>query len=214
MPECHAGYSYGARSVNPELILFDFGGVISPEGFQLGVLKMSMEFEKSFQKMYELVGYYAGLKSGYTTGKISEERYWEIVEERLNIKESMRHYRSYFLDNFQPRNDMVALMKNLYENGYKLGIFSDQTNWIYEINEKVDFMQYCKYKFISWKLGYTKHDDEFFLIPSRESGIPPDKILVIDDKPRVIGKVKKVGMEGYLFTTVNELQDYLKQLLS
>ena len=55
-----------------ELLLFDFGGVLAPEGFQLGILKLAQEFNVSFEEMYRIAGYKAGLESGYTAGKVGE----------------------------------------------------------------------------------------------------------------------------------------------
>ena len=37
-----------------KLILFDFGGVIASEGYELGLLKLSGEFKMSYPEMYKI----------------------------------------------------------------------------------------------------------------------------------------------------------------
>ncbi|MBN2407478.1 MAG: HAD hydrolase-like protein [Elusimicrobia bacterium] len=194
--------------MNSELILFDFGGVLAPEGFQLGILILSRMFSKTYKEMYEIVGYEAGLRSGYTAGKTGESVFWKTLSENLGIKDDLASLRYVFLDNFQPRKDMLELVSELKDT-YRLGIFSDQTNWIYELDEKYDFFRYFDCRFISYDLGFTKHDSEFYRIPSEKTGIDPASILVVDDKPRVVDNCIKAGMLGYLFTSVSACREYL-----
>jgi putative hydrolase of the HAD superfamily len=194
-----------------ELILFDYGGVLAPEGFQLGILKLAQEFNKSFEEMYQIAGYQAGLETGYTSGKITEKDYWKSVEEKVGIKKDLMPYRDVFQDNFQPRKDMLGLVKELRKR-YKTGIFSDQTNWLHELNEKYDFFKYFDHIFISYDLGCTKHDDEFYRIPPRLTKIEPSKILVVDDKPRVVKRIIGSGMKAYRFISVDSCVQYLTGL--
>ncbi|MFC2061313.1 HAD-IA family hydrolase [Elusimicrobiota bacterium] len=194
-----------------ELILFDFGGVLAPEGFQLGILKLAHVFNKSFEEMYNVAGYKAGRESGYTAGLIDEDEYWKIVAKMLGEDKDLKPYRYVFLDNFQPRDGMVELIGKLRKD-YKTGLFSDQTNWLYDLDEKYNFMQLFDFDFVSCKLHFTKHDDEFYKIPAEKTGIPPDKIIVIDDKPRVIDKCIQAGMHTHLFTSIEDCCEYLTNL--
>ncbi|NLB35447.1 MAG: HAD-IA family hydrolase [Elusimicrobia bacterium] len=196
-----------------ELILFDFGGVIAPEGFQLGVLKLAHMYGKTFEEMYEIAGYEAGMDTGYTAGGSPEENYWAAMARILGEYRDISHYRDLYLDNFEPRKDMVEFIAQLSQKN-RLGIFSDQTNWIYEIDEQTPFLKYFDYKCISFEKGYTKHDDEFYLLPSQETGVAPEKILVIDDKKRVVERAKSFGMQGYLFVFIRDCIEYLRPFLS
>ncbi|MFC2091864.1 HAD-IA family hydrolase [Elusimicrobiota bacterium] len=194
-----------------KLILFDYGGVIAPEGFQLGILNLSLKFGISYSRMYNIAGYEASLKSGFTAGKIDESRYWEILADLLQTKEDLSDLKYLFLDNFQPRALMIDLIKDL-KNYFKTGIFSDQTNWIYELDSKYDFFKYFDYKFISYDQGFTKHDDEFFSIPLRHTGMDPEQILIIDDKQRVVEKAKQFGYKTYHFTAIESCISFLETI--
>lgn len=194
-----------------KLLLFDFGGVIAPEGFQLGILKLAFKFNISFKQMYEIAGYKGGLESGYTAGKISEREYWDIVARALNTDEDLMKYRYLFIDNFPPRIDMMELIKTLREE-FKVAIFSDQTNWLYDIDKIYGFMSRFDYCFVSYDLGYTKYDDEFYMIPTDTTSIKPENMLLFDDKKRVIDKASGFGIKGHVFTSVDDCKEYLDKL--
>ncbi len=193
------------------LILFDYGGVIAPEGFQLGILKLAQEFNRPFEEMYRIAGSEAGLNTGFTAGRVGEKVYWRHIGEKLGVGRDLSEYRYFYLDNFQPRQDMLELIKQL-KGHYKLGIFSDQTNWIHELDQKYDFFKYFDYRFISYDVHFTKHDREFYDIPSRETKLNPDNILVVDDKPVVVERCREAGLKGYRFTTVDACREYLMGL--
>jgi HAD superfamily hydrolase (TIGR01509 family) len=195
-------------SDNVKMVLFDYGGVIAPEGFQLGILKLAHIFDRPFEEMYEIAGYLSGLDNGYTAGKTTEDNYWRSIAEILGVPDDLEKYRYVYLDNFQPRAGMVELIETI--DNYQLGIFSDQTNWIYELDKLHDFMRYFNYLCISCDKGYTKHDQNFYDIPAKETGIPAAKILLIDDKIRVIENARRHGIQGYHFTSVEACRSYLK----
>ncbi|MGM0441995.1 MAG: HAD-IA family hydrolase, partial [Elusimicrobiota bacterium] len=150
-------------------------------------------------------GYRSGLENGYTEGKASEDSYWENMADLLGTDEDLKKYRYVYLDNFQPREYMLELIKKLDEEAsFQLGIFSDQTNWIYELDEMYDFFKYFDYFCISYDKGYTKHDREFYDIPAKETGISPEKILLVDDKQRVVDNAREHGMKAHLFTSIKD----------
>lgn len=194
-----------------ELILFDYGGVIAPEGFQLGILKLAQKFNMDFEELYKIAGVKAAFKSGYSAGKCDEQEYWKILADELGMKDNLFSLRYVFMDNFQPRQEMIELIEIL-KTDYKLGVFSDQTNWIYEFDQKYDFFKYFDYKFISYKNGYTKYDDEFYQLPINETGVDPKKILLVDDKQRVLDRAEQFGYRTYLFTSISDCKQFFKNI--
>ena len=199
-------------NMNIKLLLLDFGGVIAPEGFQLGILQLAMKYGIPFREMYRICSRTAGLESGYTAGKISEGEYWNIVARELGTDDDMSVYRDIFLDNFQPRHEMLKVVDGMREH-MKTGIFSDQTNWIHELDDIYSFFRYFDYRCISFDVGFTKYDTEFYRIPSGDTGIEPENILLIDDKKRVIDMAESAGMNGYQFTSINKCRDFLISLV-
>lgn len=191
-----------------EIVLFDFGGVISPEGFQLGILKLSMLFNRDFEEMYEIVGRVGTRDTGYARGEASEEEFWKKVAEELGVDEDLSKYHYLFVDNFLPRKEVLENVKSIMSD-YDVGIFSDQTNWIFEIDDEYDFLKYFDYKFISYQRGVSKHYDEFYELPLQELGTDAEEILIIDDKQKVLDKAKELGYQTYKFESISALERLL-----
>jgi HAD superfamily hydrolase (TIGR01509 family) len=193
------------------VILLDFGGVISTEGFQLGILKLSEIYGKSYDEMYEIVGRKALVKSGYIRGKGSEKEFWKMIAKELKIDKNLMGCRNLILDNLVPRKEIIDTVIELKDK-FKWGIFSDQTSWIYEVDKKYNFLKYFDYKFISYDLGYTKYDDEFYRIPYKEIKIPTENILIVDDKQRVLDKAKEFGYKTFRFDSILGFVGFIKKI--
>jgi HAD superfamily hydrolase (TIGR01509 family) len=194
-----------------KVILLDFGGVIAAEGFQLGILKLSKRYGKEYDEMYEIVSKKAMVGSGYIRGEESEKEFWKIVAKEVGTDEDLFGCRSMMLDNFVPRKEVIDTVIK-FKDKFKWGIFSDQTNWIYKIDEKYDFIKYFDYKFISYDLGYTKYDDEFYRIPYREIELAAKNILIVDDKQRVLDKAKEFGYNTFRFDSISGYLDFISQI--
>ncbi len=194
-----------------KVILLDFGGVISPEGFRLGVLHLSKIYGRGYDEMHEIVAVKALRKSGYLNGKSSEKEFWEVIAKELDANENLMGCRSLILDNFVPRKEIIDTVIELKDK-FKWGIFSDQTNWIYEVDKKYNFLQYFDYKFISYDLGYTKYDDEFYRIPYQKIKLPAGNILIVDDKQGVLDRAKEFGYYTFRFDSIQSFLDFIQKI--
>jgi HAD superfamily hydrolase (TIGR01509 family) len=194
-----------------KVILLDFGGVIAAEGFQLGILKLSKRYGKEYDEMYEIVGRKAMVRSGYIRGERLEKEFWKEIAKELNIDEDLMGCRSLMLDNFIPRKEVIDTVIKLNDK-FTWGIFSDQTNWIYEVDKKYDFLKYFDYKFISYDLGFTKYDNEFYKMPCKSIKLPPGNILIVDDKQRVLDKAKEFGYKIFRFDALPGFLDFIEKI--
>ena len=194
-----------------KVILLDFGGVIASEGFQLGILKLSGKYGKNYDEMYEIVDKKVLREIGYVSGKVSEKKFWKEVAKELDTDEDLSEYRDFILDNFVPRKEVIDTVIKLKDK-FIWGVFSDQTNWIYEIDEKYDFLKYFDYKFISYDLCYSKDDDEFYKIPYKKINLPAENILIIDDKQKVLDKAKEFGYNTFRFDSIQGFLDFISQI--
>ena len=112
-----------------------------------------------------------------------------------------------------PRKEIINLIKKLKKK-YKVGIFSDQTNWIYEIDKNYNFLHIFDYKFISYDVGYTKEDDEIFEIVIDKCDVSPEKILFVDDREKILDNAKRFNFQSYKFESVDNTVKDLFELLN
>ena len=191
-----------------KMFLFDFGGVISPEGFQIGLLKIAQEIGRDFEVVREIAVNKAGLATGYFAGKAAENDFWDALSEGLGLDYSLKPLRYHFIDNFITRSQVTRLIKGL-SHFYTVALFSDQTNWIYEVDTVYPFLHIFDHKFISCNSGYTKLDDKFYRLPEEKTGIPPKETMLIDDKDSVLAKANKLGFNTHKFTSVADFKEFI-----
>jgi HAD superfamily hydrolase (TIGR01509 family) len=181
-----------------KVILFDFGGVLAEEGFREGLLAIGEMngldpgafMEKGFEIMHG---------SGYATGKVPEGKYWQELREQTGIKGSDKDLRREILTRFIIRPWMIDLVKRLKAQGVHLGILSDQTNWLEELNEQYDFFRYFDPVYNSYYEGKSKKDITFFRDVIDRLSVQPDRILFIDDNSGNIERAGRAGLKTILY---------------
>ncbi len=186
------------KSCLVEVILFDFGGVLAEEGFREGLLALGemngldpdLVMEKGFEIMHT---------SGYATGKASEEIYWQVMRDQTGIEGSTDFFQQEILNRFLIRTWMIDLVKRLKEAGIKLGILSDQTNWLDELNKQYGFFNYFDRIYNSYHGGKSKRDVTLFKDVTGWFSVNPDKILFIDDHPGNIERASQAGLKTILY---------------
>lgn len=199
--------------INLKFILFDFGGVIASEGFQHGILNLARLFGIDYDRMYDIVSRKAAFESGYSSGKSDERRFWDTVAALLRTENDLRPLRYHILDNFVPRKEILDAVASLKKK-YQTGIFSDQTNWIHEIDGIYRFFPLFDHHFVSYDCGYTKYDDRFYRLVEERTPFSGSEILLVDDKERVLDRARSLcGWQTYLFTSIANFRDFLDNLL-
>ena len=199
-----------SESCQVEVILFDFGGVLAEEGFREGLMALgrlngldpNTFMEKGFEVMHE---------SGYATGKVSEEVYWQVMRDQTGIEGSTNFFQREILRRFVVRPWMIELVKKLKREGIRLGILSDQTNWLDELNKQYDFFKYFDRVYNSYHDGKSKRDVTLFKDVIGWFSANPDKILFIDDHPGNIERADQAGLETILYKDRTGFMDEIIQ---
>ena len=198
----------------PEAIVFDYGGVFTlPDSLR-------PEFE-----MYErALGLPAGalweaLGSGpaweaVSVGAISEEEYWRQVagewEGRLPL--AFGRFRHGTLPFETINGEMVELAKRLHGQ-VRLGLLSNATISLRAHLERLGWpMHLFEVIGISAEIGRRKPDAAAFRWAAEQLGVPMERILFVDDKPRNVEAARAAGMRALLFTTVSELAERLREM--
>ncbi len=163
-----------------EAVLFDFGGVLSEEGFKNGlkaIARLNGIDEETFVRTANDVVH----ACGYVIGKVPESTYWETLRETTGIRGDDQHLRNEILSRFSLREWMIDTVKRLKAVGVRVGILSDQTNWLDELDARDNFFRGFDYVFNSYHMGKSKKDPSHFEDVVRILNIEIHKVLFIDD---------------------------------
>ena len=181
------------EKIEIKVALFDFGGVLAEEGFRAGLVAIAQKnrldpiniIKTGFKIVYDL---------GFVTGKAGESEFWNVFRQKTGSKGSDQILREEILSRFTLRPWMFEVVRSLKKKGVIVGILSDQTNWLNELNDRYNFFQYFDYIFNSFHYGFSKKDLDGFKHVLEKINVNPEKVLFIDDHLSNIDRAKAVGI--------------------
>jgi putative hydrolase of the HAD superfamily len=188
----------GRISPPVKVILFDYGGVLAEEGFREGLMAIARSNGLSPQVFFEMATA-AVYESGYVVGRADEQSYWDLLRQRSGISQSNADLRKEILDRFILRPWMLEIVSGLRQSGYFVGILSDQTQWLDELDDRDHFFAEFNVVFNSYHLGRGKKDSQVFDEVAERLGVLPSEILFIDDNDGHIERAKSRGLQTILF---------------
>jgi putative hydrolase of the HAD superfamily len=190
-------------------VLFDFGGVIAEEGFREGLKEIARKNGISPEEFFSFVSDFI-YTSGYLLGRTAEKDFWDGLRKGRPIKGSDEELRKEILDRFVLRKEMLELVEQLRRKGYIVGILSDQTNWLDELNERYGFFRLFDYVFNSYHLHKGKKDSTVFSDVARAMELRPEEVLFVDDNPENLRRAEDRGLRTVLFDGYEEFIKRLK----
>jgi len=191
-----------------KVVLFDFGGVIAEEGFHEGLIaigkKNSLDPERFFADVDRLI-----YETGYLVGTADEALFWNEVRRKTGITGSDQELREEILARFVFRPAMLACADRLRAARLKVGMLSDQTNWLEEIDRKTPLFRHFDIVFNSFRLHKSKRDPSVFRDVCSIMGVRPDEVLFVDDNN---SHIKRAADEGLITLHFKTPEDFDKQL--
>ncbi len=203
-----------ARSMKNRMkaVLFDFGGVLAEEGFQEGLKvigrKNGLDPEVFFATADALI-----YETEYLTGRTEEAEYWSALRERTGISGSDHELREEILKRFLPRPAVIACADALRAKGFIVGVLSDQTNWLEDLDRETMLSRHFDRVFNSYRIHKSKRDTSVFRDVCSELGVKTAETLFIDDNISHIQRAKEAGLHTIHFTTPEDLKEDIKDLL-
>ena len=192
-----------------DTVLFDYGGVIAEEGFRGGLYAIAQlngcDGETFYQKVCRMIA-----DCGYLTGRADEASFWDHVRQAFEIRQTDAQLRDEILRRFVLRPAMLAAVARLRRNGIRVGIISDQTNWLDELDRRDGFFACFDRIFNSYHLRASKYRGDLFNAVAAQLQAAPEQILIVDDNTGNIDKARRLGFAVILYE--NE-QAFLREML-
>ena len=202
-----------SKHSNIEVVLFDFGGVIATEGFKEGLALIAqgngLNEEALFQKASDAI-----YLTGYITGKAPEHTFWDRLREETGIKGKDADFRQDILSRFIVRKWMLALADKLKGANIAVGILSDQTDYLDELNARDDFFKRFDHVFNSYYLGKGKRDPGLFDDIAHILNVEAGRILFIDDNLENVQRARQKGWQAIHYVTEEAFQQDFRQYIS
>ena len=195
-------------------IIFDFGRVISAQkplslfrgyedelGLEPGTINSIMFDSEAWQDAL--------------VGRKTVEEFWHEIgpELGLNSVDEVDAFRHRYRADEEINQGVLDLIHRLHGN-YKLAVLSNSppglSKWLADWN----MLNFFKVVFCSGDEGMAKPDPEAFELTLERLGLKPNEAVFIDDTREHVEAARKLGLQGILFTTAEELEKELDLLLS
>lgn len=194
-------------------ILFDFCGVIAEEGFFEGLLEIGringLNPKIFFSTVDTLIA-----ETGYLTGEADETAFWNAVRDKTGITMSNEVLRDEIMSRFKLRARMLVYVDRLRSSGFIVAMLSDHTNWLDEIDEKVDLFKHFDCIFNSFHTHKSKRDGTVFRDVCAKLNVNPYETLFIDDNSSHIERARSAGLQVIHFTNETKFQTQLREFIT
>jgi putative hydrolase of the HAD superfamily len=182
-----------------KVVLFDFGGVLAEEGFKAGLTAIAEKnglnpkemISTAFKTIYEI---------GFVTGKVREDAFWSALRQETGISQTDGELTQEILSRFTLRPWMLQVVNDLKKRGIIVGILSDQSHWLDELNKRHGFFRLFHQVFNSFHLGLTKKDTAIFDHVLQRINVMPKNVLFIDDHLAHIERAQSKGIYAIFYT--------------
>lgn len=194
-------------------VLFDFGGVVAEEAFREGLeaiaRKNGLDPHQFFIMAREFV-----YRTGYVTGIADESDYWKALREKTGITGTDKEFREEILKRFTLRQEMLSVVESLKSSGFTVGILSDQTNWLEEINQRHPFFHHFDHVFNSFHLNKSKRDSVVFKEVCSKLGLKPEEVLFVDDGSENVERASRQGLKTIHFRNADAFRKVIQKFIS
>jgi putative hydrolase of the HAD superfamily len=193
-----------------DVILFDFAGVIAEEGFLKGLFSIA-EMNGLDPESFAKTGFDLVHATGYVVGRVEEPVYWQAIREATGIKNDDESLRQEILKHFVLRPWMMDVVKTLKDSGMHVGMLSDHTNWLDELNSEYGLFEWFDFVFNSYHQGKSKRDPAAFEDALESMGVEAKRVLFVDDRPGNVEKAREKGMQTILYRDRDSFMEQLRR---
>ncbi|MBI2660507.1 HAD hydrolase-like protein [Candidatus Woesearchaeota archaeon] len=195
--------------------IFDLGGVYFTDGTKEAVKKISQRYDLNPEELSNLFGTKSEIGKLYRQGKIKSKQFWNEFEKRFKLKVNEKELTKQWISFYKPIIGTINLIKKLRKKRIKIYFLSDNVKERSEhLQNKFNFLENFNGGLFSHKIGITKSDGiETFKMALKQTGDKAKNVVFIDDKEDYVKTAKKLGMQGIIFKSPQQLNNELIRML-
>lgn len=193
-------------------VLFDFGGVLSEEGFRKGLSAIAREHGLDPAAFHQ-AAFEAVYASGYVLGQGTESDFWRLLRQKTGLQGDEDTMRQAILTRFVLRPRMLSVVRALRRKGYITAILSDQSDWLDWLDSQQNFFQWFDKVYNSYHLGKGKRDPSVFDDVVGDLGLVPQHVVFVDDDPGNVERARSRGLKALLFQNEDQCVNDLETII-
>lgn len=195
----------------PEFLYFDLGRVL-----------VDFSVERMLRQMGEVAGldparveqavFQDGLQQRYELGQISTRQFYHIFCERTSTRPDYETLRRAGSDIFEVIPDMLPVVAQLGQAGYRMGILSNtcESHWEHCLRRFRLVAETFQVHALSYRIGAAKPEAAIFLAAAEMAGCRPQEVFYVDDMAEHVAGAKAVGFDAVQYTSTPALVGELR----
>ncbi|MFH0978910.1 MAG: HAD family phosphatase [Candidatus Woesearchaeota archaeon] len=185
-------------------IIFDWGGVLIDNPAN-GLMEYCAKYLNV--DVNRLKNIFSQYESVFQKGEISEKVLWNKVCTELNINKpsSESLWKKAVKQVFKDKIEVYHLIKLLKKEGYKIGFLSNTEIPAMEYFFEKGYQKFFDVTLFSCAENTVKPEEKIYNLILSKLEVKPEEAIFIDDKLDYIEGAKKVGLNGIVFKTSEQL---------
>lgn len=185
---------------------FDYGGVLN---FSKSVFPGFSEITGI--SVDELKAHYFKQNQLANLGEVSYEQLWTKILTELGHQDKIDQVIEHMHKQLSrmPNPEMIALVDEIKNLGYKTGLFSNNTKDIGQDMRKQGLDKHFDAFLISAEVGYQKPSTEAYNLLCKKLNVLPEELIFVDDSPTSLSSANEIGYHPILFKDYNQFREEL-----
>ncbi len=162
------------------------------------------------QEIYAAV-FQSGLESGYDCGRLSSPEFHRRLQARFHLDLPFPRFRDLWSEIFDPLEDMEEVVA-LLARRYPLYLLSNTNplHFRYVRERFAPLLKHFQALILSYRVRSRKPEAAIFQALIREVGLPPARILYIDDKEDFVVAARTHGLTAWIFVSPQDFKERLR----
>jgi len=141
----------------------------------------------------------------FETGEIDEETFLRtfFADGRSYDTDGLR---ALMWDNYRWLDGMESLLGELLGAGVPMHALSNYPDWYLAIEERLGLSRFLDWTFVSCLTGVRKPDPRAYTGAAETLGLPPSRLLFVDDREKNVAAARSVGLQGVRFDSAGSLR--------
>ncbi|MGD0971384.1 MAG: HAD family phosphatase [Desulfobaccales bacterium] len=193
---------------------------IAAVAFDLGNVLVKVDHLRFCRGLAELAGWppqeiYAAvfqsrLETGYDRGRLSSREFHRRLQARFRLDLPFPRFRDLWNEIFDPLEDMQEVVARLARR-YPLYLLSNTNSLHFRyLRERfASLLKHFRALILSYRVGSRKPEAAIFQALLREAGLPPARILYIEDNEDFVAAARTHGLTAWIFVSPQDFKERL-----
>lgn len=199
---------------NIKYLIFDIGGVIMQSGTTSAISEIARLLSIPEDSVKSFLAENSDLGAKYRKGEITREEFWTQALKSWNKSYDWTILNDMWIKSYTLRANVWNIVKNLYQNGYLLGILTNTVADRFEyIKTQIPIDEYFKETVLSYRDKVLKPQQEAFtLIMNKLNIYNPKEAIYIDDKEVHANMARSAGMYAIVYKDATQFEKELREM--